>query len=493
VSTSSRRPARLRLLLVLAMVGSGLTAFALTTGFQANAYTFPSATPKAVCGPGSRPETSIQGRVPAADYTSGRAAKGYTCNAVQVSHQGSDGGYKVLRYRDPAGHTCAFYDSTLLFPKDALLDAGKGLGVVVLGMADPRHPRKTAQLTTPAMLTPHESVLLNARRGLLAAVAGTPATQVGIVDLYDVHSDCRHPRRLSSTPTGIVGHESGFAPDGRTFYAAGAAGGTLTAIDVSNPRAPRTIFVQGGDVYHGLRLSPDGRTMYVANIGYPGPTQFSTGGLRILDVSDIQDRRPNPQVHVLSDLKWPEHSIPQAAQPFTRNGHKYLLEVDEFANFGALNGVYQESAPVGAARIINVDNPRRPHIVSDLRLRVHQPAYRAGAEKNDPGAALPVQGYAAHYCSVPTQTNPRLAACSMILSGLRVFDIADVRHPREVAYFNKPTLPGAKASYPIGGAFAMSQPAWDVRRHSIWYTDANAGFFDVRLTNGAWPPPPPSP
>ena len=40
---------------------------------------------------------------------------------------------------------------------------------------------------------------------------------------------------------------------------------------------------------------------------------------------------------------------------------------------------------------------------------------------------------------MPTRVNnPKIAGCSMILSGLRLFDICDVEHPREVAYFNKP-------------------------------------------------------
>ena len=30
----------------------------------------------------------------------------------------------------------------------------------------------------------------------------------------------------------------------------------------------------------------------------------------------------------------------------------------------------------------------------------------------------------------------------------------------------------------------MSQPAWDVARRSVWYSDGNSGFYDVRLTNG---------
>ena len=30
----------------------------------------------------------------------------------------------------------------------------------------------------------------------------------------------------------------------------------------------------------------------------------------------------------------------------------------------------------------------------------------------------------------------------------------------------------------------MAQPAWDVRRRAVWYTDTNRGFFVVALTNG---------
>src|SRR5436305_1081489 len=62
----------------------------------------PPATPDAPSGPGSRPEQT-QGRVPLADYSNGRAAKGYYCNARQVSHIGNTGGFKTFRYVDTAG------------------------------------------------------------------------------------------------------------------------------------------------------------------------------------------------------------------------------------------------------------------------------------------------------------------------------------------------------------------------------------------------------
>ena len=104
------------------------------------------------------------------------------------------------------------------------------------------------------MQTPHESLLVNEKRGLLAAVAGNPGTYPGVVDLYGVKDDCRHPELLSSTLTGFFGHESGFTEDGLTFWSTSLFTNTITAIDVTHPRAPRTLYT-GNYSSHGLSLS----------------------------------------------------------------------------------------------------------------------------------------------------------------------------------------------------------------------------------------------
>ncbi|MDZ5620362.1 hypothetical protein SFC88_05990 [Nocardioides sp. HM23] len=438
------------------------------------------AVPVAGCAEGSLPETSIQGRVPAADHESGRAAQGYTCNTEQVGHHGRTGGFKVQRYTDAQGHTCAYYDSTRMFPFDVVTNLlnGTGLGVVVLDMTDPAHPRKTANLITPAMLSPHESLVVNPERGLLAAVMGNLATAPGILDVYDIRTDCRRPKLLSSTPSGLLGHESGFSPDGRTFWSAGAAGFTLTAVDLTNPRRPRVVFTKAGVIYHGLRFSDDGDTMYVANMGtFNQDSVLDEPGLRIYDVSEVHAREPNPEIHLLSELLWPEASIPQVAEPFVRDGRRYVLEVDEFSDlFGDGFVNFRTDGPVGAARIVNVDDPHHPYAVSGLRLEVHQPEHRTDELFDDPGASSPVGGYSAHYCSVPTRDNPRIVACSMIGSGLRLFDISDLEHPREVGYFNKPGPSGSNA---------LSQPAWDLGNGAVWYSDASSGLYVVRLRGDA--------
>ena len=485
VSRGPRLPAARRLVVALAVVsvsGIGFAAADLGTGAKP-----PAAVPSADCGPGSRPETSIQGRVPLADYKSGRADRGYTCNARQVAHQGTSGGFKTLRYTDSKGNTCAYYDSTLLLGRDVVnnLLTGDPLGVVVLNMNNPRRPRMTDTLLSPTMLSPHESLLVHQRRGLLIAEMGTAVTLPAVLEIYDVKTDCRHPRRLSTTLSSLFGHESGLSRDGKTFYASGTAAG-FAAIDISDPRNPETLFHQVNVQYHGMRLSNDDKTLYAANIGEPGPAGITGAGLRILDVSDIQERRPNPKVKVLSDLRWRNPSIPQVAEPFTRNGHRYVLEVDEFVDLFSARGLSNiQESPVGAARIINVDDPRHPRIVSDIRLEVHQPDVHSSKNQlADPGAWFPAQGYAAHYCGLPTRKDPKIVGCSMILSGLRLFDIRDLRHPREVAYFNKPVTRVKKLTAFGNGSYAMSQPAWDPKNNSVWYTDTNSGFYVVKLTNG---------
>ncbi len=458
---------------VPSQVAAYLATHAGSTGTPTALGTVPAATSKARCGPGSRPETGRQGRVPLADYASGRAAKGYTCNAVQDGHIGDTGGFKTFRYVDRTGRVCAFYDGTLLFPT-AVFHNNEINGTHVLDMSDPSRPIETARLLTAAMDTPHESLVLNQTRGLLAAIGGSPATAPGVVDIYDVSNDCRHPVLQSTTPFGILGHESGFSPDGRTLWVSTTSGSGVRAIDVSNPRLPSLIWNSFDYTFHGMSLNATGTRLYGAQLG-------GSPGLRILDVSQIQNRVANPVVKAVSFTTWPEVSIPQNSNALTIKGHKYLLEFDEYAKSATS---YDANAPVGAARLINIDDERHPRVVSRLRLEVNQPAARATDQQNDPGASYGVQGYAAHYCGIPRAQDPGIVACSFIASGLRVFNIENPLHPREVAYFNKP----APNTLPLkSGAYAMSAPTFDLKHHQIWYTDGDAGFFSVRLTNGAWP------
>ncbi len=325
-------------------------------------------------------------------------------------------------------------------------------------MKNPAAPVKTANLLTPAMESPHESLSFNGKRGLLAAGMGTPATAPGFVDIYDVSADCRNPRLKSTLPVGILGHEGNFSPDGNTFWVTSVTG-SITAIDVTIPEAPIPLWWSDEYYFHGFSISRDGKRLYAADLG--------ESGLRIIDVGQIQARVSNPQVTEVSHSTWPVVTIPQQPMPVRIRGRSYLVEVDEFTRENI----------TGAARVIDISNERKPFVVSDLRLEVNQQANRAKLA-NDPGYGDQLSDYSAHYCAVPREDEPGIVACSFVLSGLRVFDIRNPRKPVEIAYFN-PSI-GDDTSY------AMSAPAFARERCEVWYSDGNKGCWAVRITNGMW-------
>jgi hypothetical protein len=291
-----------------------------------------------------------------------------------------------------------------------------------------------------------------------------------------VRGDCRHPALQASSLLARFGHESGFSPDGRTFYATGTAIQAITAIDVTDPQTPHPIW-QGNVLSHGMSLSDDGNRGYIADA--------SGGDLAILDTSEIQARKPNPQVREVSRLTWESASIPQNAIPFTSHGKPYILEFDEYTA-GTLNPQASKDA-VGAGRIIDVSDERKPRVIANLRLQVDQPADHAAATAaNDPGTQNGAQGYAAHYCNIPTRVDPKVVACSFITSGLRVFDISDLTAPKEIAYFVAPPQPRSENQY-TDSNFAMSQPAFVPQRREVWYTDGESGFYALRVDKSVWP------
>ena len=438
-----------------------------------------TATPRAQCGPGSRPEPGIQGRVAKEDVDSGEAADGYWCNLKRIGHSGATGGFRVHRYVDKAGHECAYYDTALLFPTNALNLSLDPTGVAVLDMSDPTHPVRTETLVTPAMQTPHESLNISVKRGILAAVMGNPAKYPGGVDLYDISADCRHPApRAAAFPATPFGHESGMAPDGLTFYPSSAS--DFSAVDISDPRVPKDLWDSDGQFStHGSSISADGRRGYLASIGT---------GLVIIDLSEIQDRKPDPQVREVGRLTWSNMTIPQIPIPVTIKGKPYVVEVDEYSTDE--NGQFTGHGDrVGAARIIDISDERHPFVVSNIRLEVHQKENRP-AIADDYGAQSPVQGYAAHYCNVPQRVDPGIVACSMILSGLRVFDIRDPEHPREIAYHVAPPSSVSETGSPVideRANWAMSQPAFVPERGEIWYSDGTSGFYALKVDSDVWP------
>jgi hypothetical protein len=407
-------------------------------------------------------------------------AKGYRCNLTPFGEHGPSGGFKVERYVDEAGHECAYYDTTLLFPTNAgnLSDGPDRRGRA-------RHERpdeaeQTATLVTPAMQTPHESLLVNAKRGLLAAVAGNPLFAPGQVDLYDLTRTAGaglSPR----LPVGVLGHESGFSPDGNTFWAASLGRRRPHGRRHHDPSLPRVVYTGRHDT-HAITISDDGNRAYLAaGAGFPRNEAGLPGkvnGVEVLDVSEVQARSRCPRCARSAASAGP--TSPSRSRRCRCDRRQALPRRDGRVLDHRADADHRQRPAGRRGRIIDISDETKPAVVSDLRLEVNQPDNRPKLTAT-PGATSSTGGYAGHYCAVPRRDDPQIAACSMLASGLRVFDIRDPRNPKEIAYFVAPVPKGGNANA------AFSSASFAPERREVWYSDGSRGFFALRLAPGLWP------
>lgn len=466
-------------------VGLALLPFSASYGQPAGQeVAFEGPVPRAGCGPGSRTETGLQGQVPLPDRESGRSSEGYTCNLELAGQYGAQQGFEGAEWQMAWYNHCAYYNTRLS-------GRHQRRGTIVLDVSDPTRPRFATNLTTGAMLDPWESLKVNQERGLLGGVFVADAQGGGYFDVYDVSENCAEPRLLASAPVNGLGHEGDWAPDGRTYYATGL-NGMVTAIDVSEPTAPRpvTAFFATSPI-HGLGVSKDGRRLYLAHMnpdiavaladgGQPNRTKAN--GLGIYDISQIQDRRPNPPVSLVGRVDWNDGVAAQHAIPITSRGKPFVVFVDEKSH--------------GGPRIIDVSDETKPRVVSKLKTEIQMRESLDAANRDtrrpgkEDGGLIPGSFYYdSHYCNVDRDIDPTILACSNFQSGLRIFDIRDVRRPREIAYYN-PGGDGTRAPASFGGTYAgytSAQPRIVPERGEIWFTDQDRGFYVVRFTNGAWP------
>lgn len=462
---------------------------------------------RADCGPGSRPESGLQGDVPAVDRDSGRSAEGYDCNITRVGGYAGSGAGIVSASFDH----CAYLGT--IFPGDLV---GPAPGVQVLDASDPANPVPTVTLTEPAMQAgTWESLKVHPGRKLLVGTGVPALLGAGLMSVYDI-SDCAHPRLLNPgpgtdlrMPLPITAHEGGFSPDGRTYWTSGVEG-VLSAVDLADPTNPKVIWQSWiGLSGHGVGVSPDGNRLYLSN---------NFGGLTVLDTSAVQRRDPNPQVPQLAVMSWTDGWATQHSIPVTYDGHPYLFTVNEGGS--------------GGVKLIDVADDAHPRIVHSIKLEINLPENIDSQIGSGMGGSA--FAYESHYCSADRPVNPTALACGWVSSGIRVFDVTDPFDVREIAYYNPPAMtdrnlertnsPHALASVlgvpvlsapaalqaAIGGQFdpgqaltsrtgmvvggdlstdwCFSPPEW--RGNDLWVSCSDNGFMTLKLDEGVYTPPP---
>jgi hypothetical protein len=491
---------------------------------------------KATCGAGDHPETALQGQVPASLRASG--FHGFNCNLQLVGQSKGDGAnWQSAEYRSSSGNgnsngkgngkkdgtVCAYHGT-------AFTTAGRThVGVPVIDITEPSAPTPNGYLTSISMLDPWESLKTNARRQLLAADNAHNGAGGPEVDIYDLSGDCRFPQLLASVAVGtgtdggdvapVIGHEGSWAPDGLTYYGGSPLQHIYYAVDTADPTKPKLITTwltplrQGVAGYdgasHGLSISDDGNRGYMVSVGFPAsladltnPAVAPTNGLLIYDLSDIQSRKANPQARLISSLLWKDGTGAQHTIPVKIDGKPFVIFVDEGGSGGITSAAQLQAAcaahmpPFPMARIIDISDEKNPKIASKLGLETHDPANCAAVVPDLVGLAIFT--YGSHYCSVDNKDKATTLACGYFNSGIRVFDIRDPVHPKEVAYYNPAgtTTPSSGSNHVTTGQWRAGGPDWcnaqvhlDADRGTVWTTCQDNGLLSLKFTHGAWPFP----
>ena len=458
--------------------------------------------PKAHCGPHDRTESGLQGSTTLAERFGGAAAQGFNCNLELVGQfQGEGTSWQMAWFGD-----CAYYDQ-------ANTRGQQHFGTVVLDVADPRHPRLSEYIDTPTMRDPWESLHVNQKRKLLAGGESENGTGIGQgFEVYDV-SDCRHPALLSSIQVpNSHGHAGNFSQDGLTYYQTNGfrgVGAIMPIIDTANPSGAKWLLnwqFNGDGRAHDTNTNEDGTREYSPQPGFltapVGSSSFGPEGLIILDVSDIKERLANPQIRIVSTLFWQDGGQAQQALPVHINGRHYLIFTQELGSAGAgpnarAFACAQNLPPFGFTKIIDITDERHPREVAKLMLEVHDPKNCATTLQE---ALNPVFVYDSHYCNVDNPRDAKILACSYFEAGLRIFDIHDPFHPREIAYFKAPArgtevIPGSNLWNFTGGRTGTTfnrTADWAssfIRFHKyhdelhLWFTSQDNGFLVVKFTN----------
>ncbi|MGZ6123619.1 MAG: LVIVD repeat-containing protein [Myxococcales bacterium] len=457
--------------------------------------------PKATCKAGDRVEPGLQGQTSLADRQSGASTTAYNCNLELVGQfpgQGSE--WQLTWFND-----CAYYGTYNT-------SANTTPGVVVLNAADPAHPVQTTTLNSRAMIDPWESLKVNETRKLLGATKGPGFGSSMPTDrqfaFYDISTDCAHPTLLSDVDVpGHTGHAGNWSPDGQTYYGTGAGGTGFTAMNVSDPAHPTLIGHWADDIdsTHDISISTDGTRAYLTRWGNFVPFGLpGTNGLVILDTTDIKNRVANPaQPKTIGTLYWDDGGVAQESLPYTYNGKPFLIFTDEtgvskLANLsaGRADACAKGLPPFGFARILDLSDETKPKLVAKLMLDVNDPTKCTQYINDFPADTTDLDnyGYSSHYCTPDSTTNQKILACGYWGAGLRVFDIRDPYHPKEIAYYKPPAqgtknLPGSALWYDYGGKNRTTdRVSAHVRFRNIgsenylWFVGQDNGFMIVRFT-----------
>lgn len=433
----------------------------------------PAATPKApsrataICGPGDNPEPGMQGETPLADLTAGRTAKPYVCGMRIVARLDPwDRGENAFLKRS---RTCAY-----------VYGGGNRKGIAVIDASNPSAPKAVGLLDTPGAIGGSETmdVIDVGDRHLLVAgdySGGLRPPGPAPFDIYDI-SDCAKPKLLTTFywPANI--HVPKISPDGKRVYASREYGTDgVMVLDISDPAKPAymgefPLVLPGGKAQrcHDMWINDDQTRLICAGSVPMIEARKGDSAPSIWDITQVG--KPNPE--------WPTIRFVGTSDIRGQGDHHApLLRVGGRPYLVAANELRCTAFP----RIFDMSDEKALRMVGEFRLEANDRclADSAWAKANAAGS------YGLHYNAVVDDAwgDVALGMFSFMGSGVRIVDLRDPTHPREVAYYHPGAMEAPAQPGPVAGKTdsCMSINSFVPETGHIWFV-CRSGFYIADLS-----------
>lgn len=424
----------------------------------------------AICGPGDRPETGLQGETPLKDILSGRNKSPYFCGVRIIGSTTLEGGGSIMR----RSQSCAYVSSSR--------------GVWVIDMSDPTAPKPLKLLQDPGAVGSSESFnVLDApdRHVMVAGKYSSALTsEQSPMSIYDV-SDCKNPKLMSTFYWPGDTHVPSITPDGKTVFMSlpyGVAG--VQALDISNLAQPKYIghfpllMPRGRQARcHDLSFNADNTRMYCPGSVPTEADREAEPGPSVWDISNITARKPFvwPPIRFVgeADVKGQgDHDAPLIAI----NGKPHLVAGGEL---GCAIG--RTDFPT----IFDISDEKNPRKVGEFRLEVMERCVADATFKPNQRVT-----YGLHYNSAVGDAfgSVPLGMFNFQSAGLRIVDLRDPTQPREVAYYHPeapaeaaPAAPNGAPARPRYSGSCGSHSFFDKAKNQIWFS-CSTGVYVAELT-----------
>jgi hypothetical protein len=477
-------------------MGAGLPLTLGTGSAAANASS------SALCGAQDTRETGLQGDVPRTDQLSGRADQGYNCGLAVVGHNDLGG----------RGASDLAWSASCAYVKDV---AGN---LVTLDVSDPTRPvvtdtenEKGQTENIYARTTAARAIVAIAQSGGGNGAGGTP------VDVYDVKTDCAHPRKLGTIRFPQNVHNVEISPDATKVFGSMP----IEEADISNLSDPATWTVKMLQCEIGAQLEPLLYPPASPNTTCASPMalsqfahefDFNASGSRMY-IGDqlapqeqclhIVDLTVSPVKVLGSMCNTNGSSAGHAVRRMSIGKHPYLLNSNETATVDAfshlaINAAEAKGVPAGAemtnpggipasacipqqatphagaaqAWITDIGDETHPQTVSELELAINDPANCAARVQSGVNPTV-------HYEGIDNPDDTTFVMLPMKNAGLRIWDVHDPKGPTEVAYFNPAQYTASDGTKVLDRA--RMHTYYDRHTGYIWLTTETGGLWVLEL------------